>query len=258
MPLADPDFLKGLLERQRGENEQMALMSMRSVISAENSYQSAQGGFACTLSALGSGGKAGAAGPKYLYDTQLASGKKNGYNFVISACDATHYQLVAEPAVPDSGQRAYCSDESGTVRASSDGKAATCMANGEVVQDKAAATTVFRAAPPPQSNSASGTSSSPLRVRVSQGVSQAFIVRKVQPAYPPEARAARIQGTVVLKALISQAGDVESLELVSGHPLLVPAAMEAVKQWKYKPYLLNGKAVAVETQIQVNFALTER
>jgi hypothetical protein len=94
MPLTDPEFLKGLLQRQRGENEQMALMSMRSVIFAENSYQSAQGGFACTLSALRSSGKAaGAAQRPYLYDEQLASGKKNGYVFAISGCDATHYQL---------------------------------------------------------------------------------------------------------------------------------------------------------------------
>jgi protein TonB len=59
-----------------------------------------------------------------------------------------------------------------------------------------------------------------------------------------------------LKALINQIGDVESLSLISGHPLLVPAAMDAVKQWKYRPYLLNGKAVNVETQIAVNFALS--
>jgi protein TonB len=61
---------------------------------------------------------------------------------------------------------------------------------------------------------------------------------------------------VVLRALINQTGDVESLSLVSGHPLLAPAAMDAVKQWKYRPYLLNGKAVAVDTEIQVNFALS--
>jgi len=60
----------------------------------------------------------------------------------------------------------------------------------------------------------------------------------------------------VLKARINQAGEVESLSLISGHPLLAPAAMDAVKQWKYRPYLLNGKPVGVETQIQVNFTLS--
>jgi protein TonB len=61
----------------------------------------------------------------------------------------------------------------------------------------------------------------------------------------------------VLKALISPTGDVENLSLISGHPMLVQAAMDAVKQWKYRPYLLNGKAVTVETQITVNFTLGE-
>jgi TonB family protein len=95
----------------------------------------------------------------------------------------------------------------------------------------------------------------PQRVRVSQGVSTGLLVTKVQPQYPDDARQARIQGTVVLKALIDANGNVEELTLVSGHPLLAPAALEAVKQWKYKPYLLNGQPVKVETQIMVNFQL---
>jgi protein TonB len=61
----------------------------------------------------------------------------------------------------------------------------------------------------------------------------------------------------VLKAVIGQTGDVVSVELVSGDPMLAPAAIEAVKQWKYKPYKLNGNAVEVETEVKVNFALTK-
>jgi protein TonB len=95
----------------------------------------------------------------------------------------------------------------------------------------------------------------PQRVRVSSGVSTGMLVRKVQPSYPPLARQARIQGTVVLQATISKEGNVENLQLVSGHPMLAPAAIEAVKQWRYKPYLLNGEPVEVETQVQVNFTL---
>src|SRR5437868_9030006 len=95
----------------------------------------------------------------------------------------------------------------------------------------------------------------PQRVRVSQGVSQGLLVRKVQPNYPPLARQARIQGQVVLQAVISKDGSIEGLRLVSGHPMLAPAAIEAVKQWKYKPYILNGEPVEVETQITVNFTL---
>jgi TonB family protein len=95
------------------------------------------------------------------------------------------------------------------------------------------------------------------RVRVSQGVSNGLVVKKVPPHYPEEARKGRIQGTVVMHAIISKAGDIATLELISGHPALAPAAIEAVKQWKYKPYLLNGKPVEVDTQIQVNFTLSE-
>jgi periplasmic protein TonB len=96
----------------------------------------------------------------------------------------------------------------------------------------------------------------PQRVRVSQGVSSGLLVRRVQPNYPPLARQARIQGTVVLHAVISKDGSIENLQLVSGHPMLAPAALEAVKQWKYKPYLLNGEPVEVDTEVMVNFTLS--
>ncbi|HXM66319.1 MAG TPA: TonB family protein [Candidatus Acidoferrum sp.] len=95
----------------------------------------------------------------------------------------------------------------------------------------------------------------PQRVRVSAGVTSGLLVRKVNPNYPPLARQARIQGTVVLHAVISKDGAIENLTLVSGHPMLAPAAIDAVKQWKYKPYLLNGEPVEVDTEVQVNFTL---
>jgi protein TonB len=95
----------------------------------------------------------------------------------------------------------------------------------------------------------------PQRVRVSQGVSQGLLIHQVKPVYPPLARQARIQGTVVLQALISKDGTIENLHLVSGHPMLAPAAIEAVKQWRYKPYFLNGEPVEVDTTINVNFTL---
>jgi protein TonB len=95
----------------------------------------------------------------------------------------------------------------------------------------------------------------PQRVRVSQGVSQGLLVHKVTPAYPPLARQARIQGTVVLQALIGKDGTIQNLKLVSGHPMLASAALEAVKEWRYKPYYLNGEPVEVETTINVNFTL---
>jgi protein TonB len=96
----------------------------------------------------------------------------------------------------------------------------------------------------------------PQRVRVSQGVSQGLLVHKVQPSYPPLARQARIQGTVVLQALIGKDGSIQNLHVVSGHPMLTNSALEAVKEWRYKPYYLNGEPVEVETTINVNFTLS--
>jgi protein TonB len=94
------------------------------------------------------------------------------------------------------------------------------------------------------------------RVRVSQGVTAGLLVRRIQPVYPPLARQARIQGSVLLQAEISKDGSIQNLRLISGHPMLAPSAIEAVKQWKYRPYILNGEPVEVETQITVNFTLS--
>ena len=95
----------------------------------------------------------------------------------------------------------------------------------------------------------------PTRIRVSQGVSQGLLIHQVKPSYPALARQARIQGTVVLQAVIGKDGNIQNLKVVSGHPMLAPAALEAVKQWKYKPYYLNGEPVEVDTTINVNFTL---
>jgi protein TonB len=96
----------------------------------------------------------------------------------------------------------------------------------------------------------------PQRVRISQGVTKGLLIRRVEPTYPPLARSARVQGEVVLSAIISTNGEIENLQLVSGHPMLVPAALTAVKQWRYKPYLLNGQPTEVETTITVIFTLS--
>jgi TonB family protein len=98
----------------------------------------------------------------------------------------------------------------------------------------------------------------PQVVRVTGSVMSDQIITKVAPEYPPLARQARIQGQVILKAHISKTGDVENLQLISGHPMLAPAAIEAVKQWKYRPFLLNGEPVKVETNVTVNFTLADK
>jgi periplasmic protein TonB len=85
---------------------------------------------------------------------------------------------------------------------------------------------------------------------------QGSLIRMVKPTYPPLARSARIEGPVVLEALINKAGTIQNLHATSGHPLLIPAALDAVRQWQYRPYILNGKPIEVETQITVNFTLS--
>jgi protein TonB len=79
------------------------------------------------------------------------------------------------------------------------------------------------------------------------------LIQRVEPRYPPLAIQARIQGRVLLRAVISRAGLIEHLQLVSGHPLLAQAAIDAVSRWRYRPYLLNGEPVEVETEVTVDF-----
>jgi TonB family protein len=87
----------------------------------------------------------------------------------------------------------------------------------------------------------------------SSGVTPGVLVKRINPKYPKAARKKHIRGKVLLKGTITKEGDVTDLSVVSGDPVLVDAALEAVKQWKYRPYLLQGKPVEVDTQIVVNF-----
>ena len=97
---------------------------------------------------------------------------------------------------------------------------------------------------------------SPKRIRVSQGVTKGLLIQKIEPKYPPLAQGARIAGQVLLRAIISKDGDIKELELLSGHPMLAPAAIEAVRQWHYRPYLLNGEPIEIETTVTVTFQLS--
>jgi TonB family protein len=106
-----------------------------------------------------------------------------------------------------------------------------------------------------QAPPASGSSATPQRIRVGGNVQQANLIRKITPVYPIEAKQARVQGAVQFTAVIAKDGNIQTLTLVSGHPLLVEAAREAVQQWQYKPTLLNGQPAEVVTQIDVNFTL---
>lgn len=111
------------------------------------------------------------------------------------------------------------------------------------------------APPPPPEVKAAPKSLVPQRIPVGGNVQQAKLVNQPKPQYPPLARQARIQGTVRFTAIIGVDGRIQNLTLVSGHPLLVPAAQAAVKEWVYQPTLLNGEPVEVVTQIDVNFTL---
>lgn len=96
----------------------------------------------------------------------------------------------------------------------------------------------------------------PNRIRVGGNVQQTKLVSQVRPVYPPEAKTQRVQGRVMLQAIIGKDGAVENLVVVGGDPMLVPAAMDAVRQWRYQTTLLNGDPVEVVTQIDVNFTLS--
>ena len=95
----------------------------------------------------------------------------------------------------------------------------------------------------------------PQTLKVSQGVSQGLLVKKVAPVYPTQAMQAHLQGSVQLLATISKEGNITNVKALSGESVLARAAMDAVRQWKYKPYYLNTEPIEIQTQITVNFTL---
>ena len=92
---------------------------------------------------------------------------------------------------------------------------------------------------------------------MSGGVTAGHLIRRVEPVYPPLAIPSRIEGDVVIRAVIGRDGGIENLTVVSGHPFLIRAAMDAVRQWQYQPFLLSGRPVEVDTQITVRFRLSK-
>jgi periplasmic protein TonB len=95
----------------------------------------------------------------------------------------------------------------------------------------------------------------PKKVNISAGVATGMLIQKTTPIYPPIAKAARVSGTVILQATISKSGTIENLRVVSGPAMLQQSAMDAVRTWRYRPYLLNNEPVEVETTINVIFSL---
>jgi protein TonB len=117
--------------------------------------------------------------------------------------------------------------------------------------------TTGSSAPPPDLVSSSASAPKPVlqTLNISQGVSQGLLVKKVQPQYPRNALSMHVEGAVELIATISTSGNISKVKILSGEKLLTGAAVDAVKQWKYRPYLLNGEPVEIQTQITVNFKL---
>jgi len=95
------------------------------------------------------------------------------------------------------------------------------------------------------------------RINIGGNVQQAKLIRQPRPVYPPLAKQARISGVVHLAAVIGKEGNVVNLAVISGHPLLIPSALEAVQLWVYQKTLLNGEPVEVSTQIDVNYTLSD-
>jgi len=111
--------------------------------------------------------------------------------------------------------------------------------------------------PPPNFVPSTNTGFKPVlqTLNISQGVSQGLLIKKVSPTYPAAAQRMRIEGVVELMATVSKEGAITHIKVLSGDGQLTKAATDAVKQWKYKPYLLNGEPVEIQTQITVNFKL---
>jgi protein TonB len=121
---------------------------------------------------------------------------------------------------------------------------------------------VPEAAPPPKPAPANIVPPKPLEkapvlVRKGGDVQMANLIRRIDPLYPPLARQARIQGVVELVGIVATDGHIRQLRVISGHPMLVKAAIDAVSQWLYRPTLLNGEPVEVEAPITVNFRLSQ-
>jgi TonB family protein len=111
--------------------------------------------------------------------------------------------------------------------------------------------------PAPSSAAMASGADTARRITIGGNVQQAKLISQPRPVYPPLAKQARISGVVQLQAILASDGTVKNLTVISGHPLLVPAALESVRQWVYQQTLLNGEPVEVMTQIDVNFTLLE-
>lgn len=165
-----------------------------------------------------------------------------------SSSKETGASEAAQPLAP-------ASPNAGAASSKSNRPAAAEMPHKSLKPVASAATHEPVAVPPPPADS-TGEPKLPQRLTLSEETSKRLLVKLIKPVYPLLARQGHVQGVVVLNADISKEGVVENVRPISGHPILIPAAIEAVKQWRYKPYMLNGDSVPVNTEIVVDFMLS--
>ncbi len=243
--------------KDRESQEEQVVALLHSINAACAKYASAyRTGFPATLAYLGPSPSpsAKAAG---LIDAAAASGKKYGYSFAYTSGMPSGgvilgYKIQADPIEPGkSGPKHFYTDQSGVVRENP--SAPATVVDAPVAPKPSAPTTPGAVAPPsPAANSPTAS-----RVHVSEKDQAARLTSSVPPVYPPLARQARISGTIRLHVIISKSGVPQSIEVLSGPPLLVASAIQAVRQYQYQPTLLNGEPVEVETEVAVVFSLTE-
>ena len=180
--------------------------------------------------------------------------------------EAQEITLNSAPASPKASKPAASAPENDELTVA---EPAPLVVKGGKVSSKSKAAAAADVAAPSLAGIAPGTTPTPNFVpetnpgfrpvlqslNISQGVSQGLLIKKVAPSYPPAAQRMRVEGTVELLATISKEGAITHIKVLSGDSQLTKAASDAVKQWKYKPYLLNGEPVEIQTQITVNFKL---
>ena len=240
-------------------NEEWAVAGLRTINTACVTYAATYGtGYPSALKDLGPSRNANAHAAN-LIDEKLASGTKDGYVFVYTPRDPIRevvpaYTITADPiTVGQTGRRHFFTDQSGVVRENASGTASASDPPSGESGNRRPGTTEAKEAAAQDVSPASPAGHK--RIRVSPAVTEAKLVYRVSPVYPPLARQARIAGTVHLRTIIATDGSIASLEVISGPPLLIQSALDAVRQWKYKPTLLSGQPVEVQTFIDVTFVL---
>jgi len=246
-------------QKRMRANQLSAVRSLRTINTACVTYSATYGiGYPSALDYLGASGPATRTAAS-LIDDALARGEKDGYKFTYTpgapfAGTVPVYILRADPAGPgETGRRHYFTDPSGVIRWNDSAPAAEMDPAIDEVGGHGPEETVAKAVTSSQVSPESP--GGPSRIRIDGDVMKKSLTKKTTPVYPPLAQQVGIAGTVRLRAIIATDGRIASLEVISGPPLLRRATVDAVVHWKYKPTLVEGRPVEVETYIDVVYQL---